>query len=239
MDMVDGDGPYHELRASVSSSVHDEFMSYNDEDVITGDLSSINIRVEGEGSAFVTDSGDVEVQAAITGDQLLLNVIPQTGWSVAQTVSAQADIDEDGRFTMPNEDMYITVTLVQTLTITKQPEDQWAASGSPVSFEVQAEGYQLTYQWYVRKNNSNKWVLIDSANQPIFSLTMSESLKDAQYRCVVSDGLGNTAVSDAATLHLSVAPITGDTAHPVLYALLALLSAALLFRVYNCNKKRS
>ena len=78
--------------------------------------------------------------------------------------------------------------------ILKQPEEltQEAAAGTPVSLEVQAEycnenGSQnkLYYQWETYNTEKKKWEPINGADQPTYSVTVTEQNDGKRYRCQV------------------------------------------------------
>ncbi|MBQ6116452.1 MAG: hypothetical protein IJL08_03905, partial [Oscillospiraceae bacterium] len=88
----------------------------------------------------------------------------------------------------------------QPLVITSQPADFAGIVNTTASFTVAATGEGLTYQWQYYKNNS--WVNSAAANakKPTLTLKITEALDGLQYRCVITDQYGETAISDAVTL---------------------------------------
>ena len=99
------------------------------------------------------------------------------------------------------------------INITKQPESKVAGAGKQVTLSVEADGdNKLSYQWQYSKDG-NEWTDCsgDGSRSATYEFTMSEAL-EGQYRCVVSDETGVTAVSSAATVELPGTPtVTGDT----------------------------
>jgi len=75
-------------------------------------------------------------------------------------------------------------------------------------FEVEATGNSLTYQWQYLNAGTSTWrdSGMSGADTDTLSVTITEARDGQQYRCVVTDGDGNSVTSDAATL-----TVTGET----------------------------
>ncbi len=130
-----------------------------------------------------------------------------------------------------------TVTFGQALYIVRQPESVSVVEGEDAVFTIVVSGGvpPYKYQWQ-RLNASGVWENIVGANGAqlvIPSVTLLDN--GASFRCVVTDSAGNTVISGVATLSnanggatLTVwaeFPVTGDRAHPLLWALGALACA--------------
>ena len=104
-----------------------------------------------------------------------------------------------------------------TLKITKQPVTQYAEAGTKAKFTVTAttSATSLSYQWQYRKNSSDTWKNSgQSGNKTAtLSVAVTAGLDGYQFRCVVSDSLGQKAYSSAATLytHLKITSWPKDT----------------------------
>ncbi len=90
-------------------------------------------------------------------------------------------------------------------TITTQPKSQTVSAGTAVSFKVVASGSHLKYQWYYRTSSTGTWTKSTAAcaTTNTYSLAASSVTKARsgyQYRCVVTDGNGQSVTSSAATL---------------------------------------
>ncbi|MCC8029727.1 MAG: hypothetical protein LIO75_08050, partial [Lachnospiraceae bacterium] len=76
--------------------------------------------------------------------------------------------------------------------------------GDTATFTVEAEGDDLSYQWQYSSNGGTTW--LNSGQTGAATATISVQVKESrdgqQYRCVVTDGSGNTVTSDAATLNV-------------------------------------
>ncbi|MBO4476709.1 MAG: immunoglobulin domain-containing protein [Lachnospiraceae bacterium] len=94
-------------------------------------------------------------------------------------------------------------TLFTKLGILKQPANATASAGSTAKFTVEAYGKApLKYQWQSRKNSSSEW---SNSGQPgaktaTLQVSTTAGLNGWQFRCIVTDGAGNTLPSAGATL---------------------------------------
>ena len=99
------------------------------------------------------------------------------------------------------------------LKITAQPADFTGMTGNAV-FTVAATGDSLTYQWQYRTSaTATKW-----SNSPAtgnkterVSIAIAQYKDGYQYRCVITDGYGNSVTSDAATLIYGASDVTEET----------------------------
>ena len=95
------------------------------------------------------------------------------------------------------------LSLPSELEIIVQPEDVEAAAGETVTFHVEANREDVTYQWQY-STNGTWWrdCTSGSYNTDTFSFRMKESVSGRQYRCQVSDG-EQAVVSQGATVTLA------------------------------------
>ena len=122
--------------------------------------------------------------------------------------------DAEGK-TVTSNTAKILLTL-DPLTITAQPEDViHAFLGSSVTFTVAVSGGdgKYTYDWQVRHDDGvDEWTSLPAAydsdyyknaDQPTLTIKVgsTDQYKNAQYRCVVSDGTGSTVTSNAVSVH--------------------------------------
>ena len=98
--------------------------------------------------------------------------------------------------------VYSEAAELSVLAITAQPEDVTAEYGSKVTFEVEAQGDGLTYQWRYRTSESGSWAnsTVTSAKTAALSVTAYNKYDGYQYRCTVKDAHGNTVYSSIVTL---------------------------------------
>lgn len=90
-----------------------------------------------------------------------------------------------------------------SVTIAKQPKNVTTYVGNTVTFTVSASGSgTLKYQWQTRASASSAWKnsTSSSAKTAKFSITVQGGHNGYQFRCVVTDGSGATATTDAAKL---------------------------------------
>ncbi len=85
--------------------------------------------------------------------------------------------------------------------ITSQPENQTAAEDTVVKFTVEADGSNLTYQWYYRTSPTGKWKesTLDTAKHATLKVKAIPERNGYQYMCTVTNDTGSTD-SEPATL---------------------------------------
>lgn len=105
---------------------------------------------------------------------------------------------------------------LSTNQITGQPQDTTAATGSEVSFTVQAQG-AVSFQWQCSDNGGESWYDTGIGNaaskRPTLRFTANASLAKRLYRCVVTFQDGTTTATQSAKLAL-VPNKGGITAQP-------------------------
>ena len=99
----------------------------------------------------------------------------------------------------------VTLKIPTPLKIALQPGDGYAEIGEKVATSVTAQGDELTYQWFLKNANQNKFYA-SSITGPKYSTIMSEKVAGRQLYCVITDRLGNQVITDTVTLDLP-API--------------------------------
>ena len=100
---------------------------------------------------------------------------------------------------------------VNTLSLITQPEDVIIIENKTVRFCVEAQGSDLTYRWQISKDNGETW-----KNTPVTAVQYSiKALMERngwKFRCVVTDGDGNSVTSNEVTL--TVQPAVSITSQP-------------------------
>ena len=86
--------------------------------------------------------------------------------------------------------------------ITTQPKDYTGAVGSTAEFKVKATGTGLKYQWQTYKSGTWKNSSFTGSATATLSVDVTASRDGYQFRCVITDSLGNTVTSKTATLHV-------------------------------------
>ncbi|MBR5659914.1 MAG: hypothetical protein IKX10_11015 [Lachnospiraceae bacterium] len=104
-----------------------------------------------------------------------------------------------------------TLTVTQAAPkITTQPANKSVTAGTTAKFTVAATGTgTLTYQWQSRKNSSATWSNSGQSGAKTATLSVSviSGLNGWQFRCIVTDGNGQTVTSNAATLTVTQAEL--------------------------------
>ena len=89
----------------------------------------------------------------------------------------------------------VTISLQKAeLKITKQPEDAMALDGELVHVTVEAEGENLTYEWWYALAGSTKFYK-SSITTATYSTRMDATRDGRQLYCVVKDENGNSVQS--------------------------------------------
>lgn len=89
------------------------------------------------------------------------------------------------------------------LTIVQQPEDFTGPLGAYAPFTVSVIAKAPSYQWQYTKD-SQTWINsgIDGNTSSATLVEITESRAANYYRCVITDGDGNTCISAAIRMHL-------------------------------------
>ena len=122
--------------------------------------------------------------------------------------TAEKDIDKKFRCIVTDADGFkaiseeATLTIVDSPTITKQPEDLEATLGTVVHFSITATGNGLTYQWQYQAPGKTKWTNSSLSGNKTARLrvTATAGRNGGKYRCVVVDEEGVVATSYGAIL---------------------------------------
>ena len=93
--------------------------------------------------------------------------------------------------------------------IISQPADQTAALGEKASFEIGANGQELTYQWQTSNNGGKSWVNsgLTGNKTNVLKVDVTSGRDGYQFRCVLTDKNGNQLTSDAAKLNVRYVPV--------------------------------
>jgi hypothetical protein len=101
--------------------------------------------------------------------------------------------------------------------ITSQPVDYTGQVGDAVSFTVEATGEGLSYQWQYSSDGGKNWANsgLPGNNTATLSTTFTEARMIYRFRCVVTDGNGNSVTSS--TVRMVKAAALAITAQPENY----------------------
>ena len=97
------------------------------------------------------------------------------------------------------------VLTVQTfITNVKNPNDQTVVLGFKGQFTTAAEGEGLRYQWQYKRPGSEKWIdtAMEGATKPTVYIESTRARDGYQYRCVITDAVGNMVCTEAATMRV-------------------------------------
>lgn len=94
--------------------------------------------------------------------------------------------------------------------ITGEPSDATGKVNEKVTFTVKASGENLAYQWYYKKSGDASWTEWKNQTRASASLTMYKSWNNAQVRCKVTGGNGESVMSLPAKLRLYANPVITD-----------------------------
>ena len=87
--------------------------------------------------------------------------------------------------------------------ILTQPQDSNVDVGEQASASFEAEGYDLTYQWYFKDPGKETWSR-SSLKSNTYYVTMTAAKSGRQVKCVVTDKYGLKAETDPATLSFQI-----------------------------------
>jgi len=107
----------------------------------------------------------------------------------------------------------VTLTMQNTLKITRQPKSVTAARGKTVEVSFEAEGENLTYTWYYKNAGASKFSKTTTFTGNTYSMEMTSARNGLQIYCVVGDMYGNRIQTDTVTLTMgNAAKITRQPA---------------------------
>ena len=118
-------------------------------------------------------------------------------------------ITDDQEHSVTSDEVTMTVITAPAITITQQPASSEVAVGGYFVATVAAEGDNLAYSWEYKLPGTTNWVEgpTNDYKQAQLSLLVSSADQNGTiFRCVISDGQGNSAISNEATL--TIPPIT-------------------------------
>ena len=106
--------------------------------------------------------------------------------------------DAEGNI-IKSEPARITV-VIPSIRIINQPEDKSVYLGDTVTLSVQADGKNLTYQWYYKKHGQTSFSKWNGHTHAAETVTPNATWNGIQLYCEIRDGAGYTVNSDTATV---------------------------------------
>lgn len=99
----------------------------------------------------------------------------------------------------------------QSLVVLTQPQDVTVTPGQETTFVVEADGFNLTYQWYYRKAGDDLWHKWKNHEASSTQATANESWDGMQVYCNITDNYRVTVASDIATIEIKQDSLKKDT----------------------------
>lgn len=100
----------------------------------------------------------------------------------------------------------VSLSVYPALPFKQDLSDVDVDEGTQVSFAVEAEGYNVTYQWQ-RKNPGGDWTNVSGATGATLDLgKVSTTDSGSMFRCVATSGLNTSKTSKEATLTVAALP---------------------------------
>lgn len=94
----------------------------------------------------------------------------------------------------------VTLHLVTSVQIIKQPGTLSAPMGEPCEISLTAVGKGLTYQWYYKDEGAARFTKTSTFTGNRYYIIMTEARAGRQVYCVVTDAYGNSVTSRTASL---------------------------------------
>ena len=98
-----------------------------------------------------------------------------------------------------------TVTVHLQWTIINQPTDFYGKAGDTITFSVNANGEDLSYQWYYKKTGATGFIKsgLASGTNATYTMKMADKYDGWQYYCIVTDSDGNSVRSNTVSVILA------------------------------------
>lgn len=154
------------------------------------------------GQVSVTLEGDVRTKLPVTWSEEgfdAANTQEQTLHGAIASIPGVQNKDELGA--------EVKVQLMDDLHIVTNPKDFVGSIEETAVFTVEAAGAGLIYQWQYCNANSNIWRTSSMAGSDTaeVSVPVTKARDGQKYRCVVTDGGGNTVTSEMAAVKIGIA----------------------------------
>ena len=94
-----------------------------------------------------------------------------------------------------------TMRITGSLLITTQPKNYTGKVNSTASFNVVAEGVDLTYQWQISDDQGKTWTN-SSVKAAVYTTKLTAARDGRMVRCVVTDQSGSTVTSQTAVMSI-------------------------------------
>ena len=101
-----------------------------------------------------------------------------------------------------NEVQTKTVLFREAASIVTEPKTTYGKQGATVNVEIEASGDGLTYQWYLKNANGNKYTK-STIKDDTYTVEMSKKVDGRRIRCVVKDKYGNKVETKTVLLRMA------------------------------------
>ena len=129
----------------------------------------------------------------------------------AKTYKSVLSADRDGRMVrciVTDEkgnsvisDVAKMIVKEEKIKIIRQPESYYGVVNDTVTFEVVAEGSNLSYQWQLSDNGGNKWYN-SSIKGSVYTTILSEKNSGRLVKCKITDAYGNEKDTESVKLEI-------------------------------------
>ena len=176
-----------------------------DKTVPTGSTANFSVTAAGTGTLkyqwqYRKDANAAWASSAQSGNKTAtLSVAATSGLNGYQFRCVITDDSDRKAYTNA-----VTLTVIPKITI--QPESKSVAAGTTAKFTVEATGKStLTYCWQYRKDSNATWANSGQSGNKTATLSVAATagLNGYQFRCIVTDGNKQTAISNVVTLWIS------------------------------------
>ncbi len=167
--------------------------------------------MQSAGSQFPDESSEEAVQEALAGDEELSEEIPETADPAAHNSNDKLSL----AIVLLSAALFAIIGFLfidkilslkpsdsraSTIRIISQSEDVTVKPGTLTQFFVDAQGTNLTYQWYVKKNGEQLWHAWKSHNDFKTASKANESWDGMQVYCMITDNNRTAIASDIITV---------------------------------------
>ncbi|MBR2549714.1 MAG: hypothetical protein IKE92_06835 [Clostridiales bacterium] len=160
----------------------------NEEDVqLVTDMSEEN--------TFLTDERIDGVESEEIEDKIQMPALEEPV-NAEEEEATENRLSFDGQQAVYSDGENMKEEIVKGPSILNQPSEFKGKAGEKAIFAVKADGQGLRYQWQYCKDG--EWIDLDVEGADIAELVLEITAADngTQYRCVVTDFLGNTVITD-------------------------------------------
>ena len=172
--------------------------------VAEGQNAKFSVTATGNGLQYQwqyrTSSADKWLNTTATGAKTAMLTVPAT---VSRNNYQYRCVitDRNGETVTSNE---ATLKVLVEFEITTQPTSKTVTDGMEAKFTVAASGTGLKYQWQYRTSSGGTWTNATETDATAATLTVPATTEKNgyQYRCVITNPLGNKLTSFTATLNV-------------------------------------